>query len=530
MRQTKIKINQHLKMNFGSLSLIIVVLLSACNITQSKNATDATESESESKTGQASLISERDTELTDKDITYAINREFIIQDGVDANAIEASTELGIVTLEGEVDDLLAKQRATKVARMVKGVRGVVNLLAIQDTHKTDQEIKSDIEDAWLMDAATESYELDVRINDGVATLTGNVESWQEKELAEKVAKGVSGVREIINEIEYEFDANRADPEIKKEIEQALKWDTRIDDELINVSVENNVVTLDGTAGSATEKNLAYNTAWVAGVKHVDTEDLKVNPVFKDEDLDKKQFEDLSDGEIKQAIVDAFIYDPRVYSFNPQVDVNDGLVTLTGHVDNLQAKKAAENDAKNINGVWKVDNFLKVRPPEVYKDTEIAEDIRQAFYRNPSLEQFEIDVSVFGGTAYLEGSVDNFYEKYHAEELASTVNGVTEIKNKIEVNSGAMPYAFDYDYFIYSPYWTEQNYGNSPRKSDIEIANDIQNQIFWSSQVDAPDVRISVNKGIATLNGEVDTWNEKYFAEKNAYEGGAIYVENNIDVE
>jgi hypothetical protein len=55
-----------------------------------------------------------------------------------------------------------------------------------------------------------------------------------------------------------------------------------------------------------------------------------------------------------------LYDPRVISFNPEVNVTNGKVVLTGVVSNLKAKRAAEIDARNVVGVWKVENLLKVK--------------------------------------------------------------------------------------------------------------------------------------------------------------------------
>jgi osmotically-inducible protein OsmY len=54
----------------------------------------------------------------------------------------------------------------------------------------------------------------------------------------------------------------------------------------------------------------------------------------------------SDSDLETAIRDAFRYDPRLSPFNPQVRVKSGTVTLRGKVDNLQAKRAAGQDAQN----------------------------------------------------------------------------------------------------------------------------------------------------------------------------------------
>jgi osmotically-inducible protein OsmY len=67
------------------------------------------------------------------------------------------------------------------------------------------------------------------------------------------------------------------------------------------------------------------------------------------------------------------------------------------------------------------------------------------------------------------------------------------------------------------------------KSDWEIRQDIENQLFWSPFVDEDQVQVSVEGGVATLTGEVDTWGERQAAVENALQGGAASVDNNIQV-
>jgi osmotically-inducible protein OsmY len=118
--------------------------------------------------------------ITDKEITQAIERELIIQDGVLAYKIDVETQEGVVKLMGTTDNILAKDRATDIARMVKGVNGVVNLVKVKHSNIPDSELKQNIEKALLQDPATDSYEVSVEVNNGVVDLSGVVESWQEK--------------------------------------------------------------------------------------------------------------------------------------------------------------------------------------------------------------------------------------------------------------------------------------------------------------------------------------------------------------
>jgi osmotically-inducible protein OsmY len=68
----------------------------------------------------------------------------------------------------------------------------------------------------------------------------------------------------------------------------------------------------------------------------------------------------SDRQVRWAVDDAMFYDPRVNAFAPDVEVHDGIVTLTGVVASPEAKQAAVEDARNARGVLKVADRLEVR--------------------------------------------------------------------------------------------------------------------------------------------------------------------------
>ena len=101
----------------------------------------------------------------------------------------------------------------------------------------------------------------------------------------------------------------------------------------------------------------------------------------------------SDSEIKQAVQAAFRLDPRVSAFSPDVTVEDGVVILGGTVGNLKAKTSAEQDAKNIVGVWRVDNFLKVRPKRRPTDAEMTSKLTDALFWDAWLDNATVNASV-----------------------------------------------------------------------------------------------------------------------------------------
>lgn len=468
--------------------------------------------------------------LTDQEITHAVDEELMKDAATPADRIIVSTNDGIVSLKGTLSNILAKDRAESIAETVKGVRGVVNSIEVSAPFRTDIEIKEDVQRALLQDPATESWEISVSVTGGLVTLSGSVDSWQEKALASKVAKGVKGVKDIDNNIAVDYATRRGDVEIQHEIEKALRWDAYVDDALINVSVDNGDVILSGTVGSMAEKTRTEVDARVAGVKSVDSTGLSVKWWARDKRLRKGKYVSKSDPEIKSAIEDAFRIDSRVNVSDILIEVDDGIATLRGTVDNLKERRIAAQDARNIVGVWGVDNQLKVNFDLPPSDGRIEENVEHALVTDPYVERYEITVSVVEGEVYLYGEVDSTFEKIQADDLAARQKGVVEVHNYLTVKeSGAASYSPYIDQWYLDDYgWVTTN-DTLSIKTDWEIESQIKDELFWSPFVDRDDVNVTVEDGIAELTGTVDTWSEREAAEENALEGGAVAVDNDLAV-
>ncbi|MBD3381568.1 MAG: BON domain-containing protein [candidate division Zixibacteria bacterium] len=443
--------------------------------------------------------------LDARDISLAVETELLVDEAVPSHLIDVETTDGIVTLTGSVDNILARDRAERVAETIKGVRGVINKVTVEPVMRTDEKLYEDVHNALMYDPATEGFEIEVDVDNGLVRLDGEVESWQEKQLASTVAKGVIGVREVENRITIDYPEERSDYEIKQDVKRRLDTDVWVDEADIEVSVDDGNVNLDGIVGSAAEKRWARYDAWVYGAESVDVDNLDVEWFAKDAMKRKQNYEDVSDQDIKQAIKDALYYDPRVYSFNLEVTVDEGAATLAGEVDNLKAKTAAAEDASNVLGVWRVNNHIKVRPEVELTNAKLEKKVNDAILRDPYLQLYEVEVDARNGMVYLNGKVNSLFEKQHAEDVAERVKGVVDVVNYV-----------DYQ-------------GDWERKSDWALRQDVWHHLYWSPFVEETEVEIKVDNGVVTLEGEVDTWIERMSAEENAYEAGAKNVLNDLGV-
>ena len=442
------------------------------------------------------------------------------------------TENGVVTLTGTVNNILAKKRAESVAETIKGVRAVVNTLTVMPSvTRSDMEIRDDIKEALLDNPATESYEVTVNVQDNGVTLEGSVASWQERELAGKVARGVSGVREVNNDITVTYKTNRTDQEVKEDVQAALNQDVLVDDALINITANNGEVVLTGTVGSAAEKSEAIRDAWVAGVTSVDVGGLDVERWARDSELRADKYRTRSDSEIKEAVTNALIADPEVFSFNIRPEVEGGVVTLRGKVTSLKARRSATEVVRELVGVVSVNNRLKVRTQEPFTDRKVESKVQNALVRDPYVDRYDITVDVINGVANLYGTVDSYFEKAQADDVTAQIIGVVAVDNNIAVEDAYDPYNYDPyvdDWYVYDYDWYDYQPGYT-FESDAEIRDDIQGEFFWSPFVDGDDITVTVEDGKATLTGTVDSWSEYSAATENAYEGGATWVDNELDV-
>lgn len=451
----------------------------------------------------AALANAATEDLDDRDITLAVESRLLVEDAVPSHRIDVSTQNGVVTLSGSVNHYYTKLLAKMATESVKGVVGVLDHVEVQSTDRLDSRIRSDVVSELMQDPVTDAFDIDVNVEEGVVTLTGEVDSYAEKTLAESVAAKVHGVTDVTNQLTYDLIRDRSDAEIQLEVRSRLRANASINSGLLSVTVDDGQVTLAGSTASRVEKTAAAAEAWtVPGVQSV-TNNIEVQWWLTRETSDWS--DEWTDEDMRRATESAMRTNPRVNSSKINTTVENGVATLTGMVSNMQAKRAAEKEAQDILGVWRVRNFLRVRPTLVRTDAAISQDIREALHRSPHLDGYDIAINVSNGMASLTGEVDSRFQKSEAEELAAGVPGVVAIRNRLEV---------DYPFTA---------------KTDREIKEDIQDQLHWSPFVDSEDITVEVHSGVATLKGSVNDWNELQAARENARDGGAVAVINKLSI-
>jgi osmotically-inducible protein OsmY len=460
--------------------------------------------------------------LDDAEITTAIETLYGLDRVVEAERIEVETVDGQVRLDGATRNLLAKAQAERIAGQVRGVRGVANRIEVRSpAPKRDRQVRADVAMALAENPAIEVYDIDVSVADGRVTLIGKVGSLAEKALAERAAKRVSGVVAVVNDIDLDLTAERADAQVRADIRQRLRASTLVDDAMIEVIVWNGQVELHGVVGSLAEKHAAVRAARVHGARAIDATELSVDPELGRELLRGSKYTPQTDAEIGAAVRDALRLDPRVDGDAIEVGIaGGGRVTLRGRVSDLQSKRLAERLAEQTVGVEAVSNRIEVHIDFRPTDAAIAERIRARLERNPLTRRESIEVTVAAGEVALAGSVDSPATVAEALDEAAAVRGVIDVHNRLRPADGRG---------VRQPRMAVADRPTPVRRGDDEVEIAIRRHLRWSPFIDAGEVAVTVAEGVATLDGAVANRRERQAAEDSAWRGGAVAVRNRLEL-
>ncbi len=189
-----------------------------------------------------------------------------------------------------------------------------------------------------------------------------------------------------------------------------------------------------------------------------------------------------DIDITYNVQDALRADPRVNGPGIIRTAANGIVTLSGSVDNLAAKTYAVAGAKKINGVLGVIDKLNVMPI-IRWDTDISNAVRRRILNSAVITSQGLIVTCKDAVVTLSGTVSSYPEEQQAGLLTSEVGGVKEVKNNILTK------------------W-------STTRSDLEIKNDSVAAIGNDVYLVGLPITVTVQGGIVSLSGSVGNAYEK----------------------
>jgi osmotically-inducible protein OsmY len=215
-----------------------------------------------------------------------------------------------------------------------------------------------------------------------------------------------------------------DDDLRRQVAAELFWDPQVDSEAIDVSAADGTVTLRGTVASLWLKRAGGSAAArVRGVTRVANE-LRVHVP----DADRRDDEDL-----RGDVLEALMLDVSV-PMTIDAQARDGFVTLTGTAQWHYQREAAESRTTDVPGVAGIDNAIVLTQAPGAR--EAADAISGAFRRDAVLPAGVLSVETSSsGLVILSGTVSSWAAHDHAVAAAWSAPGVTQVDDRIQVDSG-----------------------------------------------------------------------------------------------
>ncbi len=211
----------------------------------------------------------------------------------------------------------------------------------------------------------------------------------------------------------------------------------------------------------------------------------------------------SDSEIREDVINELRWDPQITE--PEaigVAVQDGAVTLTGHVPTYAQRLAAARAAERVYGVKAVANDLEVKLSGARRDdSDIARAIAHVLEWNVQVPEGKVRARVSDGWVTLEGEVEYEYQRHEVERMVRNVRGVVGVTDLITVKPPV-----------------------SPEKVQAVIENTFKRE----AEIDARHIRVEVTDHTAKLYGHVHSLHEAAAATSAAAAApGVATVENHL---
>lgn len=214
---------------------------------------------------------------------------------------------------------------------------------------------------------------------------------------------------------------------------------------------------------------------------------------------------MGDLSLRENVLNELEFEPSIHAAHIGVAVDNGVVTLSGHVGSYAEKLMAERVAQRVKGVRAIAQEIEVRWPSDRKtsDDEIAQRALKIIEWDATVPDGKVQLTVQKGWVTLTGEVPWYFQSRAAETAVRKLSGVTGITNAITIK---------------------------PTVQAGDIKHRIEDALKRNAEVEANQIRVLVSGGRVTLEGKVKAWHERALAERAAWAApGVNMVEDHLAV-
>jgi osmotically-inducible protein OsmY len=217
--------------------------------------------------------------------------------------------------------------------------------------KSDSMIQREVLDELRWDPRVDESEVGVQVKGGTVSLTGRIGSYAKKLAAAEAAHRVAGVLDVANDLEVVVPGmdGRSDEEIAKTVRRTLEWDVYVPHQKITTTVADGWVTLEGEVEWVFQRDDAARVIERLGgvrgvINHITVRSRPVDAAA-----------------VRRSIEQALERQAEREARRLRIDVEGGLVKLTGKVHSWSERTAVESAARFAPGVQRVENLIRGDP-------------------------------------------------------------------------------------------------------------------------------------------------------------------------
>jgi osmotically-inducible protein OsmY len=206
---------------------------------------------------------------------------------------------------------------------------------------------------------------------------------------------------------------------------------------------------------------------------------------------------MNDMVLRQNILDELEFEPSLNAANIGVSVENGVVTLTGHVPTYMEKNTAADVICRVKGVRGIAQDMEVRPVGSHRtaDDEIVKRALNILGWSATIPDGAVQVQVDDGWVVLTGTVEWNYQKIAATEAVRGLTGVFDVANNMLVR---------------------------PHVSSFDVKKRIEDALKRSARIEPSDIRVTVDdSGKVVLQGQVKAWEERRSAVRAAWSAPGV---------